>query len=75
MYRCRPSAAEKHLDAWLEWASRSRLASFVRLGRTLRQYRIGILAAIRLGLSNGRMEGLNNSAPGKAWRRGMCSMN
>ncbi|HEX9243093.1 MAG TPA: transposase [Anaeromyxobacter sp.] len=39
-------------------ASRSNLAPFVKLGRTLRQYREGVLAAIRLRLSNGRMEGL-----------------
>jgi len=32
----------------------------VKLGQTPRQYRDGILAAIRLRLSNGRMEGLNN---------------
>jgi hypothetical protein len=32
----------------------------VKLSRTLRQYREGVLAAIRLRLSNGRMEGLNN---------------
>jgi len=29
----------------------------VKLGRTLRQYRHGVLAAIRLRLSNDRMEG------------------
>ncbi len=60
MYRCGPQAAETHLDGWLSWASRSKLAPFVKLGRTLRGYRKGVLAAIRLGLSNGRMEGLNN---------------
>ena len=48
-----------HLDAWLAWATRSRLRPFVRLARTLREHRDGILAAIRLGLSNGRLEGLN----------------
>src|SRR5215217_3095904 len=48
------------LDAWLAWASRSRLKPFVRLARTLRAHRDGILAAIRLGLSNGRLEGLNS---------------
>jgi transposase len=52
--------APAHLDAWLAWASRSRLAPFVRLARTLRAHRDGILAAIRLGLSNGRLEGLNS---------------
>ena len=49
-----------HLDAWLAWAARSRLRPFVRLARTLRKHRDGILAAIRLGLSNGRLEGLNS---------------
>jgi transposase len=52
--------APAHLDAWLAWASRSRLAPFVKLARTIRRHRAGILAAIRLGLSNGRLEGLNS---------------
>jgi len=55
-----PALAPAHLDAWLAWASRSRLRPFVRLARTLRQHRAGVLAAIRLGLSNGRLEGLNS---------------
>jgi transposase len=55
-----PTLAPAHLDAWLAWASRSRLRPFVRLARTLRAHRDGILAAIRLGLSNGRLEGLNS---------------
>jgi len=55
-----PALAPDHLDAWLAWASRSRLKPFVRLARTLRAHRAGILAAIRLELSNGRLEGLNS---------------
>ena len=55
-----PALAPTHLEAWLSWASRSRLKPFVRLARTLREHRDGILAAIRLGLSNGRLEGLNS---------------
>jgi transposase len=55
-----PDLAPAHLDAWLAWAARSRLRPFVRLARTLRAHRDGILAAIRLGLSNGRLEGLNS---------------
>ena len=49
-----------HLDAWLAWAQRSKLKPFVRLARTLRRYRDGILAAITLGLSNARLEGLHS---------------
>jgi transposase len=55
-----PALAPMHLTAWLAWASRSKLKPFVKLARTIRKYRDGILAAIRLGLSNGRMEGLNS---------------
>lgn len=51
--------APAHLEAWLRWASRSRLGPFVKLARTIRRHREGILSAIRLGLSNGRLEGLN----------------
>jgi len=60
VYRCRLRAAGKHLGAWLSWAARSRLAPFKRLAGTVRRYRDGILAAIRLGLANGLLEGINN---------------
>jgi transposase len=55
-----PELAPEHLDAWLAWASRSRLEPFVKLARTIRRHRDGILNAIRLGLNNGRLEGLNS---------------
>jgi transposase len=45
-----PALALAHLDAWLAWASTSRLAPFIRLARTIRRHHAGILAAIRLGL-------------------------
>ncbi|MDQ6730098.1 MAG: transposase [Actinomycetota bacterium] len=55
-----PTLAPEHLDAWLAWASRSRLEPFVKLARTIRRYQAGILNAIGLGLDNGRLEGLNS---------------
>jgi len=55
-----PALAPEHLEAWLAWACRSRLKPFVKLSRTIRKHRDGILAAIRLGLSNARLEGLNS---------------
>ena len=55
----KPEAAER-LDAWLAWASRSRLKPFVKLARTIRKHRTGVLAAIELGISNGRLEALNS---------------
>lgn len=48
------------LSRWCSWAQRSRLEPFIKLGRTIRQHREGILAAIDLGINNGRIEGLNN---------------
>jgi transposase len=55
-----PTLAPAHLAAWLAWAARSKLDPFIRLARTIRAHRHGILAAIHLGLTNGRLEGLNS---------------
>lgn len=43
---------------WLAWPD-SRPKPFVKLARTTGRHRAGILAAIRLRLSNGRLEGPN----------------
>ncbi|MGP0038607.1 MAG: transposase [Solirubrobacteraceae bacterium] len=48
------------LDRLLSRLARSRLEPFVRLGKTIRKHRDGILAAIRLGINQGRTEALNN---------------
>ncbi|MCA1678416.1 MAG: transposase [Actinobacteria bacterium] len=48
------------IDRLLARLSRSRLKPFVRLGRTIRKHRDGILAARALKLSNARAEALNN---------------
>ena len=50
------------IDRLLSRLARSRLKPFVRLGRTIRKHRDGILAARRLKLSNARAEALNNKA-------------
>ncbi len=47
------------LDRWISWAQRCRLEPFVKAQRTIRKHRQGILNAIRRGLNNGRVEGLN----------------
>jgi transposase len=60
IYRLPKQEAPERLDAWLAWASRSRLKPFVKLARTIRQHKQGVLAAIELGLSNGRLEALNS---------------
>jgi transposase len=48
------------IDRLLARLSRSRLKPFIRLGRTIRKHRDGILAARRLKLSNARAEAMNN---------------
>ena len=60
IYRLLFEEATERLDAWLAWASRSRLKPFVKLARTFRKHKAGVLAAIELGLSNGRLEALNS---------------
>ncbi|MFZ0383237.1 MAG: ISL3 family transposase [Solirubrobacteraceae bacterium] len=60
IYRFPKDEAPERLDAWLAWASRSRLKPFIKLARTIRKHKPGVLAAIELGLSNGRLEALNS---------------
>ena len=50
------------INRLLSRLARSRLEPFIRLGKTIRKYRDGILAAIRLGINQGRTEALNNKA-------------
>jgi transposase len=48
------------LDEFITSAAQSALAPFVRLAQTIRKHREGILAAVRLGVNNARVEALNN---------------
>lgn len=47
------------LDAWLAWASRSRLPEFVEVARKIRHHRSSIDACLRHGLNNGLTESTN----------------
>ncbi len=47
------------ISRWCSRASRSRIPSFTKLSKTIRTHTGGIMAAIELGVSNGRVEGLN----------------
>ncbi|MGH2765449.1 MAG: ISL3 family transposase [Actinomycetota bacterium] len=47
------------IDRAISRCQRSRLQPFVKLGRTLREHKDGILDSIRLGISNARAEALN----------------
>ncbi len=61
LYRLPPGRRpDAHLDGWLARASRSRIPALVDLSRTIRKHREHILAAVDLGLSNSKLEGLNS---------------
>jgi transposase len=55
-----PADAAEHLEWWLAWACRSRIPAFVTLSKTVRANRDRVLAAVELGLSNSKLEGLNS---------------
>jgi len=61
IYRLKPAPAIALLDAWIAWARRCRLPSFVKLARTISAQRPGIAAAIQHGLSNARVEAANTT--------------
>lgn len=58
--RAGPDRAAAELDRWLAWACRCRMPEFVELSRKVRRKRGGILCSVALGVSNARMEALNN---------------
>ena len=53
--------ARRALDDWLAYASRSKLAPFVKLARSIRSYRASIEATIEWRLTNGIAESNNAS--------------
>ena len=52
--------AEQSLKKWLWWASHSRIPAICELSRKIRRHQKHILATIRLGISNARLEAANN---------------
>ena len=60
VFRAGPGEAADELDGWLAGACRSRIPRFVELSRKVRRKRRGILRSIELGVSNARVEAVNN---------------
>ena len=54
-----PEAAAR-LDAWLREAAYRRIAPMVEVEKKVRRRRDDILAAVELGIGNGRVESVNN---------------
>jgi hypothetical protein len=61
------------IDRLLSRLARSSLEPFVRLGKAIRRHREGILAAIRLGINQGRTEARWPSSPARSPRAVCCA--
>ena len=60
VFKAPPAEAAGELGRWLAWACRCRIPEFVELSRKVRRKREGILRSIELGVSNARVEAVNN---------------
>ena len=61
VFHSSPHEAVPLLEAWLAWARRSRLASFVKLAKTITANKPGIIATLTHRLSNARIEAINTT--------------
>jgi len=60
IFRYSYNDAVEELMRWLKWAQRCRIKEFVELGRKIKRHKAAILAAIKYGLTNARIEAINN---------------
>lgn len=60
VFQCSKEAIEKELKDWLSWACHSKLKPFVELSKKIRRHKEAIIATVRHGLSNARIESINN---------------
>lgn len=55
-----PDEARDRLNSWLSWACRCRIPEFVELSRKVRKRKGAVVRAVELGISNARIESMNN---------------
>lgn len=60
VFQCKSEEVEEALKKWLSWACRCRIPSFVELSRKIRRHKEAIIATVHHGLSNARIESMNN---------------
>ena len=53
-------SAQEELISWLSWAQRCRIPEFVELRKKIKRHKIAILNSIKYGLTNARIEAINN---------------
>ncbi len=51
---------EQELNRWLSWSCRCRIPVFVELSKKIRRHKEAIIATVHHGLSNARIESMNN---------------
>ncbi len=52
--------SELYFDEWYSWATRSRLEPIIKLARSLKRHKIGILRWFKTRMTNGLLEGINS---------------
>lgn len=60
VFQCGKENAEHELNKWLAWACRCRIPVFVELSKKIRRHKEAIIATVHHGLSNARIESMNN---------------
>ena len=61
VFHSTPDEAIELLEAWLAWARRCRIGSFVKLAKTITLNKAGIVATLTHRLSNARIEAINTT--------------
>ncbi len=54
------SISELYFDEWYSWATRSRLEPIIKLARSLKRHKVGILRWFKTRMTNGLLEGINS---------------
>lgn len=60
VFQCDYDGAVEALDKWMSWAQRCRIPEFVTLREKIKRHKAAILATIKNGLTNARVEAVNN---------------
>ena len=60
VFQCGKENVGHELNKWLAWACRCRIPVFVELSKKIRRHKEAIIATVHHGLSNARIESMNN---------------
>lgn len=60
VFKLDKESGRKQLDHWIKWAQHCRIPGFVELQRKIRRHYDAILATLESGISNARIEAVNN---------------